>query len=161
MSEEIKASFKYYYQTMKNGTYVCAMPTEESKESIVKLQKRLNIKNPVEPDDLHVTIMYSRKGSPDLPPSDTFKTAKPLSLELFGEDKNCLVLCLDSPDLEMRHEQLSVYGLKHTFTPYEPHVTLTTDYQDESLDEELLYNGEGESVVLLEFDTEIIEPLEE
>lgn len=156
---ERNASFKYYYDTMKNGTYVEARPTDESRESIVKLQKRLNIKNPVDPEALHVTIMYSRRGSPDLPPSDTFKVAEPMGLELYGEDKNYLVLLLDSPDLDMRHQQLSVYGLEHTFNPYSPHITLSTNYADESLDEELLYNEDGQSVVLLEFDTESIEPL--
>lgn len=160
-SAEIRASFKYYYDTMKHGTYVAASPTEESMESIQKLQKRLNLKNPIPGEDLHVTIMYSKRGSPDLPPSDTFKVALPLKFELLGEEKNCLALVLDSPDLEMRHEQLNVYGLVHTFTPYKPHITLTYDYQGETFDDEFLYDGEGEYVVVLEFDREYIEPLDD
>lgn len=156
---DIQASFKYYYDTLKNGTYVAAVPTEETIESIKKLQKRLNLKNPVPEEDMHVTIMYSKRGNPDLPPSDTFKVAEPLTFKLYGENKNCLVLVLDSPDFEMRHQQLAVYGLAHTFTPYSPHITLTYDYQGENFDDEFLYDGKGDSVVVLEFDKEYIEPL--
>lgn len=161
MSSEREASFKYYYDTLKNGTYVAAVPTEETIKGIEKLQKRIGIKNPIDGENLHCTIMYSKRGNPDLPPSNTHKVAEPLTLELLGDEKNCLVLVLDSPDLEMRHEQLAVYGLAHTFSPYKPHITLTYDYQGEDIDDAVLYDGNGEFVLTIEFDEEYIEPLDD
>lgn len=159
--EDIRASFKYYYDTLKFGTYVAATPTEDTIEGIKKLQKRLGLKNPIDPESLHVTLMYSKRGNPDLPPSDTYKVAEPLTLELLGDEKNCLVLVLDSPDLEMRHEQLSVYGLAHTFSPYKPHITLTYEYEGEEFDDAVLYDGNGEPILELAFDSEYIEPLDD
>lgn len=158
---DIRTSFKYYYNSLKHGTYVAASPTEETVEQIKKLQKRLNLKNPIPEDELHVTIMYSRRGSPDLTPSDTYKVANPSTFKLYGENKNCLVLVLDSPDLEMRHAQLSQYGLAHSFDEYSPHITLTYDYQGENFDDEFLYDGNGELILTLDFDKEYIEPLDD
>lgn len=158
--EKPSTSFLYYYNTMKYGTYVGAKPTEETVKGLKKLQKRLGLKNPIGEDELHTTIMYSKYGSPDLVPSNTTKVAEPLTFDLYGDDKNCLVLILDSPDLVMRHNQLTVYGLKHTFD-YSPHITLTYDYQGEPFDDEVLYDGNGDPILTIEFDEEYIEPLDD
>lgn len=161
--EERKFTLDYYYKTMKYGTYMAATPTDESLDSIVALQKRLGIKNPVSRDELHCTLVYSKKGDPNVRPynySNPMK-ATPESLELFSEDKSALVLVLESDCLHRRHEQLLEYGLAHTFQPYTPHITLSYDYQGEAMDEELLYDENGESVVLLEFGSEYSEPLDD
>lgn len=159
MSNELKGAFEYYYQTLKHGTYIAAIPSEESIKSIVALQKRLRLKNPVPAEDLHATIVYSKRGNADIRPNMTYKTGIPLGFELFGDDKNYLVLELESDDLSQRHEQCMVYGLSSTYDEYRPHITLSTNYQDEDIDDELLYNEKGEAVVLIEFETEIISPL--
>lgn len=161
--EERRFTLDYYYKTMKNGTYIAANLTEESKESVAALQKRLGIKNPNEVDDLHCTIMYSKKGDPDVRPQQYSepKTAEVDGLELYGDEKNCLVLTLNSEHLQMRHEQLIRNGLIHSYDTYSPHITLTYDYQGEDIDEELLYDENGECVVLIEFENEYSEPLSE
>lgn len=158
--EQRRFSLEYYYKTMKNGTYVGLNPTEKTRDSIEALQKRIGVKNPVGRDELHCTLIYSEKGNPDFRPYDRGMEAEAVELKLFGENKNILVLTIHSDDLIMRHEQLRHLGLRHSFDPYAPHITLSYDYQGESLDAEILYDENGKSVVHIEFEDEYAEPLE-
>lgn len=159
-NEERQFGLDYYFKTMKYGTYIAATPTEESLDSLEKLQKRLGIKNPVSRDEMHCTIIYSLRGDPNVRPYNKGWTAEASGLRLLGENKNCLVLELESEDLQRRHEQLKYNGLTHTFDEYIPHITLSYEYEDEEIDDELLYDENGDSVVLVEFESEYSEPLE-
>ncbi len=159
-NEERQFGLDYYFKTLKHGTYIAATPTEESLDSLVKLQKRLGIKNPVTRDSMHCTIIYSLRGDPNVRPYATGWTAEAAGLRLLGEEKNCLVLELHSDDLTRRHEQLKMGGLTHTFDEYVPHITLSYDYQGEDIDDDLLYDHDGDCVVLVEFESEYSEPLE-
>lgn len=159
--ESLKGAFTFYYNVMKNGTYIGLRPSEETKEGIVKLQKRLGIKNPVDPESLHTTLIYSKKGNPNVIPYEKEYYAYPLSLELFGEEKNCLVLTLESSALDFRHEFLQHMGLTHSFDSFKPHITLTYDYQGEDYDNEYLYDEKGEPIIDIVFDGEYVEPLDD
>lgn len=160
--QERRFTLDYYYKTMKNGTYIAANLSEESKDSLAALQKRLGIKDPLPKDDFHCTLMYSKKGDPDVRPQQYKepKYAEVDSLDLLGDDKNCLVIKLNSEHLQMRHQQLIMNGLTHSYSTYNPHITLTYNYQGEPMDEELLYDENGECIVLIEFVDEFSEPLD-
>ena len=85
MSYFDKSKFEYYYKSFKNGTYFGVVPDEDGMEKIKDLVKKLNLKNPIEEEKIHVTLMYSEdKGNPLIPPSDLVYEAKPVSFALFG-----------------------------------------------------------------------------
>lgn len=43
------------------------------------------------------------------------------------ENKGCIVLKVDDPTLIAINTQLASYGMKHSYVPYSPHVTLIYD----------------------------------
>lgn len=83
------------------------------------------------PDDMHVTVMYSRKGLNwvNLKADAPAVVAKggPRTVEQFGK---ATVLCFESPSLEIRHVQLRASGASFDFDQYRPHVTLTYEGAD-------------------------------
>jgi len=139
MSYFDKSKFEYYYKSFKNGTYFGVVPDEDGMEKIKDLIKSLKLKNPIEDEKIHVTLMYSEdKGNPLIPPSDLTYEAKPVGFALFGPEKNCLVVKLESKDLQARHDELLASGFIHSYDDYSPHVTLSYDYEGELPDSERL-----------------------
>jgi len=139
MSYFDKSKFEYYYKSFKNGTYFGVVPDEDGMEKIKDLVKKLNLKNPIEDEKIHVTLMYSEdKGNPLIPPSDLVYEEKPVSFALFGPEKNCLVVKLESKDLQDRHNELLANGFIHSYDDYSPHVTLSYDYEGDLPDKEKL-----------------------
>lgn len=140
MSYFDKNKFEYYYNSFKNGTYFGVVPDEEGMEKVKDLIKKLKLKSPIEEEKIHVTLMYSEdKGNPLIPPSsDLVYEAKPVSFALFGPEKNCLVVKLESADLQARHNELLANGFIHSYDDYSPHITLSYDYDGELPDSEKL-----------------------
>jgi len=104
------------------GTYSSFRLSNESKNVI----KNLNIKNPVDPDTLHCTIMYSTVPVPaayNLTPSVPV-SATPMGYTLFG---NNLVLLLKSDTLHAIHAQTRMLGATYDYPDYRPHITVSTD----------------------------------
>lgn len=130
-------TFKEYYNTLKYGSYIAVTPDEKSKEKIKDIIKKLKIKNPIDINDIHVTLMYSEgKGIPEFfPYPDAVYEGIGCGLAIFGD---ALVIRLISPDLHQRFEDLSYRGFKHTYDPYSPHISLSYDYKDEKLDHSIV-----------------------
>lgn len=102
------------------GTYVAVLPTP----STVALLRAWADKNKFAlVDDLHVTVLYSRKVVNVLPSRDEF-VATGDRLEVLG---GALVLLLNCPSLQARHAELVAQGGTHDFPDYMCHVTLQKD----------------------------------
>jgi phage-related protein (TIGR01555 family) len=97
--------------------------------------KRQGFAEPLTADDLHVTVLYSRRpvdwlkagtsweqkedGTLVVPPGGA-RMVEPLG------DKGAVVLLFNSSALAWRHEQLiRDIGASHDFSEYQPHVTIT------------------------------------
>jgi hypothetical protein len=119
-----------------DGTYVGVKLSKESKKKLAELQKSLNVPNPLNSDDMHVTVIYSRKYLPEF--KSKGKLEKPIKaklekLEIFParNEKNCLVVKLKSPELTKRHKEImKEHGATYDWDEYKPHVTLSYDVGD-------------------------------
>lgn len=99
------------------GTYVAVLPTEATSALLRAWADEHKFELV---DDLHVTLLYSRKVVNVVPCHDEF-VATGVRLEVLGGD---LVLMLDCPALKNRHDQLIAQGGTHDFPDYLIHVTL-------------------------------------
>jgi len=77
--------------------------------------------------ELHCTLIYSKKPHKNKINSEDYKiTAKFKGYEYFGENKDTLVVLLESEELINRNKFLvKEYGFISDFETYTPHVTLS------------------------------------
>ena len=121
-----------------NGTYVCAELSKKSQKQLSDWASNFNIPNPANPKQYHTTIIYSRKGIPEV---TDHKFSLPIKgtitkWDIFTSDSGdkCLVGHIESPELNALHKQLrSEYGATHDFDSYNPHVTLSYKYGSDTL----------------------------
>lgn len=123
------------------GTYVARKLDSVSRQLVSILQEELGLgQNKVAEEDLHVTLVYSHDESrfPFQPDQKSIKSEinETASLEWFGKNNDCLVLKFSCPKMKARHLEIcSYYGVKHTYDPYQSHVTLAYDVKNpESVD---------------------------
>ena len=111
-----------------NGTYVGIRLDEESAATLVALQNTLRLKNPLNSDDFHATVLFSRTVV-DVIPTDKVHTGVVKYIDVFEQQngKYAVVAKLDCPTLEERHYDLRSIGGTHDFPTYQPHVTLSYD----------------------------------
>jgi phage-related protein (TIGR01555 family) len=94
----------------------------------------------LEPDELHVTICYSRTPidwlkveaedwNQEKDGSITIPAGGPRIVEPLG-DKGAVVLLFGSSRLSWRHEQLIRAGASHDWDDYQPHITITYAMRD-------------------------------
>ena len=116
-----------------SGVYVCAKPDESTKKDIFEFFESQKIPGLIAPDEYHVTIMYApeqeladyRDDIPEDVSADTgSSSAKFDAYALYGPEKDCLVMKLDSAMLHRMHNRLAALGLKPTYPDYSPHLTL-------------------------------------
>jgi hypothetical protein len=129
-------NFLNYLNENEKGTY--AAVRFEGTEEKVKYLKNTGIPNVNE--DLHCTILYSRKYCPNYKPLDMTDgyyyeeaIAYPDHLDIFKdkEGKNCLVLILRSNWIVKRHKDLmKEHNATYDFPEYNPHITLSYDIGD-------------------------------
>lgn len=104
--------------------------------ALTSYMKAQGIPNPVPKEDLHTTLLYSRKNLPNYEPLAKYQSpyvATPTGLEIFQtrSGKNCLVIPLNSEDLHQRHADLMIdHDAEYDFDEYRPHVTLSYDAGD-------------------------------
>lgn len=135
--------------TGNNGIYVCAIPSLESKETIIQLAKQYDDTLEVDADKLHTTIMYSSK-APLVSSVDSLMENMPEDL-LEGEteidnisyhkghdDRFYLVLNLNIMNLQNVHNMFNTIGAKHSYPEYNPHVTLWAYTDQSDIDESKL-----------------------
>lgn len=111
------------------GCYASLEPTSESKAKIVDLCKKLGIAT--DEDSLHLTLVYSKEGVVPKELSASRKEFKALGSSLkqwVGHDKKFYtVLAITSMSVIKEHARLIKNGAIHSFVPYEPHITLSSD----------------------------------
>lgn len=124
------------------GVYVAMGFDKDSQQIINNYQIANNIENPVEPSELHVTVIYSKQNM--LPFNAAGILEMPIIVNIIKFDiyNGALVGVLDSPELEHRHsELLHKYKGSHSYDSYSPHVTFAYDFKG-SIDELSSFNKE-------------------
>jgi hypothetical protein len=78
-------------------------------------------------DNLHTTICYSKTPVSDVVGDNSKLELPPAnrSLALFGEEKDCLVLKVQSPKLEERWNYFKGNGATWSWPDYQPHITIS------------------------------------
>lgn len=119
------------------GTYAGVRFDRDTIDALEKFVKDNNIPNGH--DDWHTTLLYSRKHLPEYKPAGEYP--EPMNgtasgFEMFGEDKNILVLTYSCPELSKRHKELmDEHDAEFDFDEYRPHITLSYDPQDVTPDD--------------------------
>lgn len=123
-------------ERLPKGTYVGMRFDQDTIQKIKRVMQDNNIPNPVDPESIHTTLIYSRKHIPDLTPMGKMKegvSARAEKAEVFETNKGakCLVLRLNCPKMVERHQQImSQYGATYDHDEYKPHITLSYDCGD-------------------------------
>lgn len=145
------------------GAYFGIRPTQATINSIIEFMRHYDVPEPVTPDKMHATVVYSRQfcsarplGKLD-PPWQGMFTGYNLFPRNVEEEPTpmCLVMEFDCPQLHARHHELrTVHGASHDFPDFRPHMTMTYNVGD--YDHNVLPPYDGPH----EFDIEYSEPLD-
>jgi 2'-5' RNA ligase len=119
----------------KYGTYISVTPNKEAADELYRWTINNNIPNPIDREDLHCTLIYSRKG---IPAAKHYDLNLPINattgaLKIFNQPngKDCLVVTLNSEDLVAHHETImNKYGAVYDHEKYIPHITLSYNIGD-------------------------------
>jgi hypothetical protein len=142
--------------TFPAGVYISVIPDEITSEKIREYQEKY-LKGKDVNTELHCTLIYSKKPHvDDIEPEEYTAVGTFQEFNLFGEDKNTLVIEINSQDLRRRNAELvEKYGFISDFDEYKSHVTLS-------------YNADGIDINSLppmdfafSFINETVEPLDE
>lgn len=112
------------------GGYWYCVPDEKSLSMLRGLASAVS-----EPDDmegLHVTLAYDNRNPLSSVPVNEEGSwdARIVGTAMFGQDKDTLVLLLESDELQAEHKRIHSDGAKFDFTPYAPHITLVTNARE-------------------------------
>lgn len=128
------------------GTYAAMRFSLASALALQKFCQKFKVPNCLKLADYHSTLLYSRNYLPDYTPAgrlDPPMIALPKNLEIWEspanafkkEATNCLVLRINCPELVDRFEYLmNNHDATYDYDEYKPHVTLSYDVGDFSLD---------------------------
>lgn len=109
------------------GTYAAVRPQEA--DALTLIMKEAKVPNPEE--NLHATLLYSRKNLPNYTPDPSLEfVAMPNKFEIWPTQSgmNCLVLTLKSPQLQDRHKLLmKEHGATFDYPEYKVHISLSYD----------------------------------
>jgi len=119
-------------ETTGTGKFVGVRFSDETTENLAKWMAENDLPKP-DKSEFHTTIVLDK--------NDTFpwkpKTFDPpleidpskFHMEIFGPDKNVLVIAYDCPELEKRHETArKEYDIPWDWDEYKPHVTIVTNF---------------------------------
>lgn len=119
------------------GTFAELLPDESTKSMLLELIDRLGLANPIDPDKIHTTLIYSRKPCPDIETMHGRETPyegriSKLTTWPTQDGNRCLVALVECEDAEQLHHRLrETYGATHDYPDYTPHFTLSYDCGDE------------------------------
>lgn len=110
----------------EKGTYAAVKVSPSAADNIIDTAKKLGIPNLINPSDIHCTLLYSRKHIPLSGSIDVDYDAQVSNFELFGDNKEILVIKLLSSDIKERHKFLmDTYDATYDYDEYIPHITLS------------------------------------
>jgi hypothetical protein len=149
------------------GTYFGVKPTKETIRAMREFMGDHRIPNPVEDNDLHATVVYSRafvgaRPLGKLDPTwkakfheyDIFPTSSPIEEAEGAEQGRCLVMKFHCPEIHDRHHFLrKQHGATHDFPTFDPHMTMSYNAGDFDHNNLPAYDGPHE------FAEEYSEPL--
>jgi len=124
---------------VKLGTFAGIRLHEKTEEAILHHIRKHKIINATPKEDIHVTLLYSKKHLPNYKPLGSIdEMAVPNRFEIFKstpddgtKSKNCLVLLLDSSYLHKRYSKLmKEHKATSDFKTYNPHITFSYDVGD-------------------------------
>lgn len=127
--------FRHLFESRKQPRYVAATPSPETKDAISKFISDNGIPNPIPHEELHTTILYSRK------PTDepNLKSVCRYQGEVTGfevwdtktansKSGKALVMKVRCSDLDGRHAKLmKELDASYDFPEYKTHITLSYD----------------------------------
>jgi len=132
--------------TNTNGTFVAVKFREDTVRVLHEYSLMNGIPNPLDPNEYHSTVVYSRNQIEFPAPEIKLNTwhAYPIGFDVFesrsdgasgyrktGEITRCCVLKIESYFMTKRHQELRRYfNATHDFPEYHPHVTLSYDIGD-------------------------------
>ena len=136
MSEILKEMHKN--MTHPDGTYVSVKLSKDSQKKLDDWTTENKIPNASDPSEYHTTIIYSRKGIPDVKSYDLSLpiTAKLSEWKIFNtqDGKKCLVGVVNSNEIKKHHEKImKKYGGTYDFPEYIPHITVSYDYESDEI----------------------------
>lgn len=121
-------------EKQEKGIYVAVKYNQSAGDDLLDFIKKYNIPSTLKTEDFHTTLIYSRKFADikDLEEDmeDSEIVAYPKKLDVFEtfDNKRALVIILDCPYLEQRHEYLmNKYDLTYDYDEYIPHITVSYD----------------------------------
>lgn len=123
---------------LENG-YVSVRPSPESAQKIKAHLDSIGIDGAITPEEMHVTLMYSREGIPGaeaVPSADgkSFKATAKTEPHVIGNDPwRALVIDLESSDLKARHNEIKQGGAKHSYPDFRPHLSVKYSPTDDDL----------------------------
>jgi hypothetical protein len=116
------------------GTYAGLKFSNDDCDIIVELANQLKLPNPIEKNDIHMTMIYSRKYLPNYEAAGQIdEWAYPKEFHVFDtfDKKRALVLKLDCPFAIKRHNQImKEHKATYDYPEYIPHITLSYDIED-------------------------------
>lgn len=122
----------------KKGVFIELKFDEETIKNVNQYLISNKIPNPVNLDELHLTLLYSRKGVQDYLPTNELKgeSLYPKSLHIWPtqDGTNCLVCEVWNTKVSRYHNNLIKYHkASHDYQYYIPHITLSYNF-DGNLD---------------------------
>lgn len=118
------------------GTYAGLRFSDSSNDAIINLVKLLKLPNPIKKDEIHMTLLYSRKYLPNYKPLGIIPedvSGIPFEFHVFDtfDKKRALVLKLDCTWAINRHNELmNTHKASYDYPEYIPHLTLSYDIGD-------------------------------
>lgn len=114
------------------GTYAAVKPSKDDMILILAFAKEMGVPN-IEAE-LHVTLLYSRKNLPNYKPDNSLQfeaSLKKFEIWPTKSGENCLVLTLDSPELQARHKFLmDEHKATYDYPEYKVHISLSYNIGD-------------------------------
>lgn len=116
--------------------YAAVYPTAHAVQSIVGTLNEIGLDTDFDMSDLHVTLMYDKSNPTFFHPApvNLIYVARVVGADLFGDEKNTLVLKLDCAALQKRHKYLLSVGYRFSYPDYAPHITIKIPATQEDLD---------------------------
>lgn len=115
------------------GSYSSYQLSDKSKDRLENWMKSVGIRHPIDKEDMHVTIVYSKENNlfPNYEPSQEPILLSSTTFRLnFDEFGGAIVIELSSPELTKKFKNSLKYGATSDYPTYRPHITVS-------------YNGEA------------------